>query len=1353
MNLYILTFFILTYVASTFSTYHNCPQPIGNRPKHCKKSCENDEECKGHKRCLCDGECGLSCVNPSSTCHPLDHLENGYIRTSNENRFGSNAEYSCQKGYVLIGPSQRRCQASKDWSGSQPLCRLQLKCGPPPELPYAVHDGASFSGEYDLETEVQYSCVPGYHRFNSKGLALAKCLLNRKNIAQWFGPDLKCKARTCSDPGRVENGIREGDVFEYPHQVVYKCLPGFLLVGPSARKCESNGEWTETTPVCKATECPRPPDPLHGRVLGASLTYQSTVTYSCKDGYRLVGQVQRICLAEGIWAGQEPRCEEIRCPSLPSLSNGYIEGGDTHFGAIAVFRCYEKMTHEGATEAKCLQNGQWSHPPPKCLGVCRVPSIENGRIESYAVGAFVQSGSNVQVKCEDRHETKSLTTMSCHNASWSHLPICEPLSCHTWPPRVAHARVLFTKSSHGSRAKYECKPGFRLNSPSPTIKCLFGEWIRDEPPLRCISSACEHPMVTYGKIENGKIMLEGLMGPYDFADYIQKVDIGRNIIFQCEKGFYLIGSPKASCVNGEWKPKSVPRCQQQTHPMVDGIIWNRSKRSIKGNEENSRSSRHAFPSSPCPRITADETQMIIPHSPLEISVACREGYEGPNGQPIRLHCSTHNNTWIPLLPICFPKSCRIPARLHVFFLRVNDSQIIESNGLLPDSTIGKMVCIRGFQLKGNAMLKCNKGLIEEAAGECVPQECLLDSVPGGKYIPSLKTLVHAQKIILQCQAENVTIECNRGILQPAPSCFQNASLYCVPPQDTTPAIIFRLQGEQKLFLDRYQQVYPSGSIFQYRCDASREEASGIECVEGKWISNLLPCLAENVTTVTRLPTEGACPEPPLDRQYRIVNLENYVQSSHNRFPHGTSLQIGCSIWAPNDPIVEWKCRRGKWGKRGKLACPNSMACEFKTDLTGRTLAYSVDRRELLLFNQKLPENSKILYRCSEVGFFRLRGKAEAECREGEWSVKAPRCEPLDPKSPIAEDAAPIFFTVDGSQHAISHRGDLIVARSATITFSCLLPKSRGKPVWETTSTYRSYPQSWEIIDAFNYRKLDAYQLTVAGAQPEDNGVFNCITPFGERHSIKLIVQNVNCPPLRNSTHLHVHFTQRNFYVGTVAQFVCPNGYRVTGARKSICLMDGRWSHEAPECQAVQCPPLVLNTQHLSATVSSFKFGGISQFSCDKGYTLIGNEHLHCTSRGTWSERVPYCAVVQCGEIFPPRNGFVIGGSTNKVFRKGDIVMFGCADSHLLTGTDFVMCQASGKWSKTAANCSPYCKYPGTPEFGQSTSPPKDYYLVGDKLVYYCPGNGYRLSADNVLVCVGAGRWSRSVPRCVPSYDD
>ncbi|ETN71090.1 hypothetical protein NECAME_14355 [Necator americanus] len=700
--LVLLLIFILVNSLSAFS----CPEPIGPRPKYCRKECNTDDDCKRHKRCMCDGECGLSCVNPASTCHSLSEIANGYIRTAGE-----------LSGIYVTFPMKQ--------------CAFLVRCGPPPEIPYAVHDGSSFSGEYDLEAEVAYSCVPGYHKFSAKGLALAKCLLNRKNVAQWFGPDLKCK-----DPGKLENGIRDGDVFEYPHTVVFHCQPGFLLLGPSSRKCESNGEWSDEPPICQATECPRPPDPLHGRVLGTSLTYQSTVTYSCKEGYRLVGQVQRICLAEGISSissgsdldSYESRRTlifmfeifvllvissfflQIRCPNLPPLSNGYIEGGDTYYGATATFRCLETMTHEGATMAKCMESGLWSHPMPRCL-----------------------------------------------------------VNCHEWPPRVAHARVLFSKSSHGAIAKYECNGGYYPNKEQQTIKCLHGRWTREGGPLKCLPTWCHHPSRTYGTLVGGQILLEGQMGAYEFAKYIQKVEEGRSIVFQCSKGNYLIGPPKASCVNGTWMPKVRPKCVSQTHPMIEGrIMWDRRKREIEGVDMDMS----------CPPIQSNSEKIVVVNKDMDITIICREGFEFPSefmdGRSVCV-----NGTWAPTPPECVPKSCRIPARLHVFFLKKRTSQILQSGDVIEDGTSATMVCLRGFHLQGNGVLECHRGIVTSSLGHCFPHECLLPTLTVGTIYPQSRTLADGQQGLLVCSSKNVTLTCSRGVITPKPTCIGNGKFLVV----------------------------------------------------------------------------------------------------------------------------------------------------------------------------------------------------------------------------------------------------------------------------------------------------------------------------------------------------------------------------------------------------------------------------------------------------------------------------------------------------------------------------------------------------------------------------------------------
>nr|CAD2187098.1 unnamed protein product [Meloidogyne enterolobii] len=278
----------------------NCPVTTFPRPSFCRKPCSHQEQCRrGNKLCLCDGECGLSCISKSINCHPLVDLPNGYIQTPTGFLFNSIAEYGCDLGYILIGPSQRRCQGNKEWSGSRPICRPLL--WPSTRNPYSIYKLSptpSINEDNELDSEAHYSCISGY-RDTSQSKNKIKCSLNNKGIAFWEEPKIVCKAQECQDPGIPLNGFRSGDNLQFPHTIEFSCAPGFNLVGSVQRMCTSVGEWSGEQPLCKPIECPRPTDPLHGAVIGSSLSFQSVVTYSCNDGYRLVGQASSKNLFSG----------------------------------------------------------------------------------------------------------------------------------------------------------------------------------------------------------------------------------------------------------------------------------------------------------------------------------------------------------------------------------------------------------------------------------------------------------------------------------------------------------------------------------------------------------------------------------------------------------------------------------------------------------------------------------------------------------------------------------------------------------------------------------------------------------------------------------------------------------------------------------------------------------------------------------------------------------------------------------------------------------------------------------------------------------------------------------------------
>ncbi|NXJ67166.1 CR2 protein, partial [Rostratula benghalensis] len=126
---------------------------------------------------------------------------------------------------------------------------------------------------------------------------------------------LPLAVRPCPTPPEIANGNHNGQgkaVFTMGTFVKYTCDPGYYLVGNALVFCRALGNWSRPVPRCEEVTCPQPPNIANGQHSGESLDKFSrgvTVSYSCRDGYELVGNVSISCAENGLWSWPLPRCK------------------------------------------------------------------------------------------------------------------------------------------------------------------------------------------------------------------------------------------------------------------------------------------------------------------------------------------------------------------------------------------------------------------------------------------------------------------------------------------------------------------------------------------------------------------------------------------------------------------------------------------------------------------------------------------------------------------------------------------------------------------------------------------------------------------------------------------------------------------------------------------------------------------------------------------------------------------------------------------------------------------------------------------------------------------------------------
>lgn len=105
---------------------------------------------------------------------------------------------------------------------------------------------------------------------------------------------------------------------------------------------------------------------------------------------------------------------------------------------------------------------------------------------------------------------------------------------------------------------------------------------------------------------------------------------------------------------------------------------------------------------------------------------------------------------------------------------------------------------------------------------------------------------------------------------------------------------------------------------------------------------------------------------------------------------------------------------------------------------------------------------------------------------------------------------------------------------------------------------------------------------------------------------------------------------------------CQTGFQLVGAPFVFCLRTSKWElSKLPSCKIVKCNSLK-TPQNGRLILTKISYNGQAKFTCDDGFTLVGNESVTCLENGKWSDEVPDCkSVYECPALTDPSNGVLV----------------------------------------------------------------------------------------------------------------
>ncbi|XP_048248139.1 uncharacterized protein LOC124151774 isoform X1 [Haliotis rufescens] len=208
------------------------------------------------------------------------------------------AYIDCQPGYVPDGPGNVTCQLSGGWTATVTRCTATL-CPHPDNPP----NGDVVFSSLEPGGIVSYSCDFGFILVGPDQRFCELQVDPTTGIPRhdWSGDKPTCEAVDCGVPARPENGEVHYSGTGYKSVATFTCLCGYILDGSAVRTCQAAGSWSGNRTHCNVRSCPRVSSPAYGSIVGAWETFPvgSVVSFQCdRPGYQLSDPWPLECIAD-----------------------------------------------------------------------------------------------------------------------------------------------------------------------------------------------------------------------------------------------------------------------------------------------------------------------------------------------------------------------------------------------------------------------------------------------------------------------------------------------------------------------------------------------------------------------------------------------------------------------------------------------------------------------------------------------------------------------------------------------------------------------------------------------------------------------------------------------------------------------------------------------------------------------------------------------------------------------------------------------------------------------------------------------------------------------------------------------